>query len=34
MRAPFILKQGVQGLLAFAFSKLTVNYENTKQTQV
>ena len=32
MLASLILKQGVQGLLAFAFSILTVNDENTKQT--
>ena len=31
MLAFLILKQGLQGLLAFAFSILTVNDENTKQ---
>ena len=30
--ASLILKQGVQGLQAFAFCRLTVNDEHTKQT--
>ena len=30
--ASLILKQGVQGLKAFAFCRLTVNDEHTKQT--
>ena len=30
--ASLILKQGVQGLRAFAFCRLTVNDEHTKQT--